>query len=43
MRKVWVFVENVVVSNHVLLHSAVDLNNKTKLDVELKSWLALQP
>jgi hypothetical protein len=26
-----------------LLHSAVDLNNKTKLDAELKSWLALEP
>ncbi|CAM6013553.1 unnamed protein product [Sphagnum balticum] len=33
--------ENVVVSTSCsLLHSAVDLKNETKLDAELKSWLA---
>ena len=33
--------ENVVVSTSCsLLHSAVDLKNETKLDAELKSWMA---
>jgi 5-methyltetrahydropteroyltriglutamate--homocysteine methyltransferase len=33
--------ENVVVSTSCsLLHSAVDLKNETKLDAELRSWLA---
>jgi 5-methyltetrahydropteroyltriglutamate--homocysteine methyltransferase len=39
--KCWFFAENVVVSTSCsLLHSAVDLKNETKLDAELKSWLA---
>jgi len=41
IRKHWVYAGNVVVSTSCsLLHTAVDLKNETKLDAELKSWLA---
>ncbi|CAM6072277.1 unnamed protein product [Sphagnum tenellum] len=32
--------ENVVSTSCSLLHTAVDLKNETKLDADLKSWLA---